>query len=107
MNTIGERLKLERQRLGLSQDEFSALGGVAANAQRLYESGHRIPRADYLSGISSAGADVLYVVLGIRMPKCIGDLPDAEISLITAFRTLPCDDQNAISRISSSLSNFI
>lgn len=63
---IGDRLREERTRLGLSQAEFGAVGGVAANAQGHYESGKRSPDTDYLAKIGREGADVLYIVMGVR-----------------------------------------
>lgn len=62
MKEIGTRLRVERKRLGLSQRELGALGGVAANAQGKYESGERMPKADYLVAIADGGVDVLYVL---------------------------------------------
>lgn len=62
--SIGARLKSERLRLGLSQTAIGGIGGVEVNAQGQYESGKRIPRADYLALIALAGVDVLFVVTG-------------------------------------------
>lgn len=63
---LGERLKEERNRLGMSQTAFGELGGVKVLAQRNYESGLRSPDANYLARIEVAGVDVLYVVTGKR-----------------------------------------
>jgi len=46
MKDLGNRLKEERKRLGLSQQELGSIGGVEANAQGKYENGERIPRSD-------------------------------------------------------------
>lgn len=62
MKEIGTRLRAERKRLGLSQRELGGLGGVAANAQGKYESGERLPKADYLVALAEGGVDVLYVL---------------------------------------------
>lgn len=67
MSDIGTRLKQERKRLGLSQRELGHFGGVAANAQGRYESGERVPKADYLAAVANVGVDVLYVLTGRRM----------------------------------------
>jgi transcriptional regulator with XRE-family HTH domain len=64
--TIGGRLRLERERLGLSQEEFAKAGGVGRQSQVRFESGERSPDADYLAGIAKAGADVLYIVTGSK-----------------------------------------
>jgi transcriptional regulator with XRE-family HTH domain len=42
------------------------LGGVAANAQGKYESGERLPKADYLAALASVGVDVLFVLTNRR-----------------------------------------
>lgn len=61
-----QRLREERERLGMSQTEFAAHGGVKKLAQIRYEKGERKPTADYLLGIARAGADVAYIVSGQR-----------------------------------------
>lgn len=66
MNTIGERLRAERERLKLSQDDFAELAGLTRNTQIKYEKGERSPDADYLAALATRGVDVLYVVCGIR-----------------------------------------
>lgn len=65
MNT-GDRLRSERERLGLNQTEFGQLGGVKKLAQINYEKGDRQPDAAYLAAIAAAGADVLYILTGSR-----------------------------------------
>lgn len=66
MQTIGDRLRSERERLKLSQDEFAELAGLKRNTQIKYEKGERSPDADYLAAIAARGVDVLYVVCGVR-----------------------------------------
>ncbi len=46
--SFGERLRLARERTGLSQGDFGILGGVTKSSQYLYESGERLPDVDYL-----------------------------------------------------------
>lgn len=65
---MGTRLRQERRRLGLSQREMGQIGGVAANAQGKYESGDRVPKADYLAALAGAGVDVLYVLTNRHSP---------------------------------------
>lgn len=66
MNPIGERLREERVRLGMNQDDFAEVGGVQRRAQGNYERGERAPDADYLARIAERGADVLFIVTGVR-----------------------------------------
>ena len=71
MNTFcaafGARLREERERKGLSQADFGALGGVGKLAQLNYEKGERSPSADYLAAIGRHGVDIDYLLFGVRM----------------------------------------
>lgn len=64
MDTIGARLKAERVRMGLSQDEFAGLAGVQRRAQGSYERDQRLPDAGYLAAIAQHGADVQLILTG-------------------------------------------
>ena len=63
---IGDRIKQERERLGLSQDEFSKYGKVTRKSQFNYESEERMPDASYLEGISQVGVDIQFIITGQR-----------------------------------------
>ncbi|AOJ94344.1 helix-turn-helix domain-containing protein [Burkholderia multivorans] len=83
---IGDRLKEERMRIGLSQAEFAALGGLGKQAQLNYESGTRSPDANYLAALAKIGVDVLYVITGERatqskLPPDVADLVDSFLQL--------------------------
>lgn len=62
--TFGHRIKLERTRLGLTQENFAALGGVKRVTQFMYEQDKRVPDLNYLQMLVEHGVDVLYLVLG-------------------------------------------
>lgn len=66
MNTFNERLRVERERLALTQLAVCELARVSKNTQVNYEGGKRSPDADYLMKIASAGFDVQYLLTGIR-----------------------------------------
>lgn len=66
MVSLGERLREERERLGLSQTQFGDLAQVTKKTQMLYEGDQRSPKADYLTAIASQGVDVQYVLTGNR-----------------------------------------
>ncbi len=104
MKDLGSRLKEERKRLGLSQQEFGSIGGVEANAQGKYESGERIPRSDYLAAIGKKGVDVLYVLFGKHTPLAVDSLNDEERTIINHYRALSEEDRDAISQLATSLS---
>jgi transcriptional regulator with XRE-family HTH domain len=107
MKDLGTRLKNERKRLGLSQQEFGAIGGVEANAQGKYENGERIPRSDYLAAVGQKGVDILYVITGERTPLTVDALNEAERAIITHYRALNEEDQDAISQLATSLSECV
>ncbi|MGK5079623.1 helix-turn-helix domain-containing protein [Janthinobacterium sp. HLX7-2] len=85
MKYFFERLKEERKRLGLNQDEFAALGGVKKGAQFNYENGSRTPDSDYLAAIADAGVDVLYLLTGGYSTSA---LPSDENELLIGYRRL-------------------
>lgn len=64
MNSFGERLKEERIRLGLNQEDFGAIGGVQKLAQRNYEKNNREPGSSYMTALASAGVNVMYLLTG-------------------------------------------
>lgn len=66
MVSLGERLREERERLGLSQTQFGDLAQVTKKTQMLYEGDQRSPKADYLTSIAAQGVDVQYVLVGNR-----------------------------------------
>ena len=83
MTTIGERLKNERDRLKLTQEQLGAIGGVKRLAQANYENGKRQPDASYLSEIAKVGVDILYVILGEQANTAINE---EELLLLQKFR---------------------
>ncbi|WP_232338784.1 helix-turn-helix domain-containing protein [Burkholderia cenocepacia] len=67
MSQVGSRLREERLRIGLSQDEFAAVGGITRRSQSAYESDERSPDASYLLGVRAIGVDIYYVLTGERI----------------------------------------
>lgn len=86
MGNFGERLREERERLGLNQADFGEAGGVRKQAQLKYEKSERSPDAAYLAAIADAGADIQYIVTGTRSDAAL--TPD-ERELIALFRAAP------------------
>lgn len=58
----GVRLRDERKRLGLSQDDFAAKAEVSKNTQIAYEGERTTPKAKYLRLIEPLGVDVFFVL---------------------------------------------
>lgn len=103
MSGLGERLREERKRLGLSQADFGALGGVKANAQGKYEADERSPDSGYLEGLAAAGIDVLYVLTGKRTPVTADGLADDESEVLNHYRSMPDGDRAAVRRMTMAL----
>ena len=66
MSSIGQRLKEEREKLGLSQIDIAETAGISRATQQNYEYDQRSPTADYLAKVAALGVDVQYVVTGER-----------------------------------------
>lgn len=61
---FSERLKSERERLKLDQEQMASAGGVKKRTYCYYESGERCPDAAFMAAIAAAGADVLWIITG-------------------------------------------
>ncbi|WJM56222.1 helix-turn-helix transcriptional regulator [Pseudomonas asiatica] len=103
---IGDRLKEERERLGLNQTDFAALAGASKNTQYNYEKGERSPDANYLAAAASQGVDVLYVLTGERMTQASGNLTVHETQLVERYRTMSPEGQATINSVSEALASF-
>ena len=64
MHSIGERLKEERKRLGLSQMELCELTGITRKTLFSYETGERSPKVLVLSALFDHDFDVDYILKG-------------------------------------------
>lgn len=105
MSEIGVRLKAERRRLGLNQDEFGAIGGVARNAQSNYENGIRTPDAAYLAAVANAGVDLLYILTGTRteLPR---ELSPREAVLVEHYRQCTPERRQSLEEMAAALAKL-
>lgn len=103
---IHDRLREERERLGMSQDAFGEIAGVRKQAQHLYEKGERHPDTRYLAAIAAAGADVLYILTGQRSapvaPQAL--LPASDRALLDDFHAAPPGVQAGVKATLAALS---
>lgn len=70
---IGQRLKEERRRLGLSQEDFSAAGGIRRSTLYQYERGDRRPSLDFLLKTASVGVDLNFIIFGKRNVRLVDE----------------------------------
>lgn len=90
--SIGERLKEERERLGLSQPAFAAVAGAAKRTLIDWEKGATSPSAVQLAALSAIGVDVLYILTGQRTMDA---LSRDEQELLERFRAASLDGKMA------------
>lgn len=69
---FGDRLRRERERVGLNQTELAGVAGVKRMAQGQYENEVRSPTVRYLSAIAEAGVDLHYLLFGNRSVQMVG-----------------------------------
>jgi transcriptional regulator with XRE-family HTH domain len=105
--TIGERLKEERLRLGLSQTELGAAGGKGKTTQINYEKGAGSPDAEFLAAAAEKGVDVLYVVTGRRTPEASSSFNGDEIALVEHYRQLPEGDRQHTHKMVTALAAMV
>lgn len=82
---VGERLKIERKRLGLSQDAFAKEGGVKRTSLYQYERGDRMPTLDFLFSCSAIGLDVSFVIFGKHNLRANSEIQLQESELARIF----------------------
>jgi transcriptional regulator with XRE-family HTH domain len=78
-NPIKNKLKSERLKLGLSQKNLAAIGGVSVKSQCMYENGSRFPDTRYLTRVAATGIDIQYVVTGQRLGDGSPAIPASQI----------------------------
>ncbi len=86
--TLPERLRLERKRMGLSQEDFGKLGNVSKTAQYLYESARNWPTLEYLETLRMGGVDVAYIASGIRSSHQTDDWPILKNAFLLVHHSL-------------------
>lgn len=64
--TLGGRLRAERQRLGLTQSQMGEAGGVSKTTVLGYEANTYVPDVLYLSAVTAIGVDPVYILLAKR-----------------------------------------
>lgn len=86
--SLGERLRQERERLGMSQPKFAALAATTKQTLFSWETGRTAPDGFQLGAMADAGADVLYILTGQRSIKPQPPLKPDEQVLLDGYRAL-------------------
>lgn len=122
--SFGERLKEVREALEKSQTEFAEIAraagvpGATRQSQSLYEKNKQTPSADYLAAIAAAGADVQYILTGVRSTAApvlgaeqeragyaVEVLNKEEQALLDNYRHCPPEGRAAVEAVSVSLAS--
>lgn len=103
--TLGERLREERDRLGINQNELADIGGVKRNSQGNYERGRQNPDTAYLLAVAKVGVDVMYVLFG-RRDHSVEARAGIEAEMICSFRSLSAADQAVARRVVTGLAEM-
>ncbi|QEU31520.1 MULTISPECIES: helix-turn-helix domain-containing protein [Pseudomonas] len=100
----GLRLKEERVRLGLTQPQLAAIGGVGKVTQIKYEKNNGHPDTGYLSAIAEAGIDVIYVLTGQHIEQAGLVLSPYDSEMLGYIRNLPEAERETARNVLRSLS---
>ena len=76
--SLSDRLRAERDRLGLSQPDMAALGDVKPRTYQDWERGIAAVSAEFLSVAGTHGLDASYVITGRRNLTGAAPAPDSE-----------------------------
>lgn len=77
---IGERLKSERERLGMTQPDFAEAAGAKKRTLIDWEKGASSPTAVQLAALASIGVDALYVLTGQRAAAVVETQPQVALT---------------------------
>ena len=98
---IGNRLREERERLGLTQPVFAELAGAKKRTLIDWEKDVSSPTAVQLAQLAAAGADVLYILTGQRAGGASAPPPPRGVSegdriLLDNFHAAPAQVQAGV-----------
>ncbi len=91
--SIGERIRVARKGLNLTQGEFAERCGVVLKTQSRFERDDNLPGGAYLIAAAALGVDVNHVLTGRP-----GAANDVEGALLLRFRESSADVQGVVLR---------
>lgn len=103
LSGVGERLREERDRLGLNQTDFGIAAGVSRGTQKAYELESSSPDVRYLAALQGMDVDVRFILTGNRHSIDAASLNGEESLLLEQFRSLPEHDRASIKRLTGAL----
>lgn len=91
-----QRLREERVRLGLSQEDLAQMGGKGRNTVGAWERGEQSPNAEFLIAAVAAGMDAIYLLTGQRGSVSTDKMTPDEQSLLASWRSAAQSVQQAV-----------
>lgn len=101
-NIFANRLRNERESLGLKQKEMAEKLNIPANTYNGYETGKRIPSLDVANAIAKTLDLSLDYLLG-NTSKRVSDSPKIDEELITLIKLLQNSDKEKIEAVKNYL----
>lgn len=95
---IGERIKEERERLGLTQPVFAEAAGAKKRTLIDWEKGVSSPTAVQLSALAALGVDAMYILTGQRSDAAPA-LSPRETALLDNYRHSNDQGRDAIEKV--------
>ena len=102
-NYFSQRLKEERERLKISQDEAASLVGVSREMWGKYERGVADPAVSKVIDFGKSGADIPYILTGMRSQPFEGSLSHREAAVLDHYRNTDEVGRSAIEQTASAL----
>lgn len=96
---IGRRLREERNRLGMNQQEFAAAAGASLRSVADWEAGRSSPNSEYVAILSAKGLDALYVLTGTRGIPIETSMSPDEQTLVENYRRSDAEDRAALRKM--------
>ncbi|SUA58046.1 helix-turn-helix domain-containing protein [Oligella urethralis] len=93
--SISERLREERERLGLSQAAMAEVANVSVRSQSGWETGRNTPSTEAYQQWAKIGVDINYIITGIPVGALPATLPADEEMLLNAYRAAPVSVRNS------------
>ncbi len=76
---IGQRLKQERERLGVKIADFGRYGDWPVRTVSGWEAGRTTPKAEFFADVQELGLDIQYIITGRRSSSSLsGPVPEPE-----------------------------
>ncbi len=104
--TTGERIRSERERLGITQEKLSDICGITRRTQAAYELNESEPKVSYIVKFSELGADMNYIITGNKAETVLARVYEGVCSEhIDAMNMLTPEQQNEINSRIEALRN--